>query len=145
VPLIDGTAERVKQHAFAENGFFAAVQVARWKLVVPHAALEHARDAEGEPVLGGFEPAPGEAPRLFDLVADPDERANLFAGESPEVRRLFAVLREHDARMPIALNAVVRSRRDRDRSQLMDELGYAGGVGAERDTGAGRMEAEDGR
>jgi arylsulfatase A-like enzyme len=125
VGLAHGRVESVREHAFAENGVYMALRDRRWKLVVAAAALEQ----------DDWRAAPGpgvHAAQLYDLERDPGETRNVL-GEAPlEAERLLAVLREWDARMPVPRSDVVESDRDLEaQAQLMDALGYGGGIGAE--------------
>jgi arylsulfatase A-like enzyme len=122
LPLVRGEVPRAKEFAFSESGTTLAVQDERWKLVV---SREHLELEPGDPRWGE-----GRAPELFDLAADPGEHANVFAERPEEVARLVAELREWDARLPIPLEAVLRSHRDEE-ALLLDTLGYTDGIGGE--------------
>jgi arylsulfatase A-like enzyme len=126
VPLVRGEVERVRELSFAESGPSLAVQDAGWKLVVSKDCLELA------PGDAGWEKA-DRAPQLYDLAADPGETTNLFGGDDPrtpgEVARLLAALRAWDASLPIPREANVSSHRDLETEQLLDGLGYVGGIG----------------
>lgn len=125
VDLAHGRVESVREHAFAENGVYMALRDRRWKLVVAAAALEQ----------DDWRAAPGpgvHAAQLYDLASDPGETRNVLAEAPLEAERLLAVLRAWDARMPVPRSDVVESDRDLEaQAQLMDALGYGGGIGAE--------------
>lgn len=126
VDLSHGRTPHVREHAFAENGVYMAVRDARWKLVVSAAALD----------LDDWRaaPEPGvRAAELFDLQADPGEMHNALGDAPTEALRLLAVLREWDAQLPVPRSDVMLSDRDIEASaNLIRNLGYADGVGAER-------------
>lgn len=125
VDLAHGRVESVREHAFAENGVYMALRDRRWKLVVAAAALEQ----------DDWRTAPGpgvHAAQLYDLESDPGETRNVLSEAPLEAERLLAVLRAWDARMPVPRSDVVESDRDLEaQAQLMDALGYGGGIGAE--------------
>lgn len=125
VDLAHGRVERVREHAFAENGVYMAVRDLRWKLVVAGEALD----------LGDWRAAPKPGVRgaeLFDLEQDPGELRNVLADSPLEAERLLAVLRAWDASMPVPRSDLVESDRDLEaQAQLMNALGYGGGIGAE--------------
>lgn len=125
VDLAHGRVESVREHAFAENGVYMALRDRRWKLVVAAAALEQ----------DDWRTAPGpgvHAAQLYDLASDPGETRNVLSEAPLEAERLLAVLRAWDARMPVPRSDVVESDRDLEaQAQLMDALGYGGGIGAE--------------
>ena len=125
VDLAHGRVERVREHAFAENGVYMAVRDARWKLVVAAAALD-LEDWRAAPEPGV------RAAELFDLQQDPGELSNALQAAPLEAERLLAVLRDWDAQMPVPRSDVVISDRDREaQANLIRSLGYGGGVGAE--------------
>jgi arylsulfatase A-like enzyme len=122
VPLIRGEVERVKEFSFAENGLFASVQDDAWKLVLPAAALGAAATNEEAAA-----PAEGE---LYHLAQDPGETRNVLAEEPEQARRLFAVLSEWSASMPIPRYEMSASERDLESQELWRKLGYTESTGA---------------
>lgn len=125
VDLAHGRVERVREHAFAENGVYMAVRDARWKLVLAADALDR-EDWRAAPEPGV------RAAELFDLQEDPDELHNALGDAPLEAERLLAVLREWDARMPVPRSDVVVSDRDIEAQRhLLNQTGYGGGINAE--------------
>jgi arylsulfatase len=125
VDLAHGRVASVREHAFAENGVYMAVRDRRWKLVLSAAALDLPDwRATPEPGVRGAE--------LFDLERDPGELHNALQAAPAEAERLLAVLREWDAQLPVPRSDVVLSDRDLEaQANLIRNLGYADGVGAE--------------
>jgi arylsulfatase A-like enzyme len=123
MPLLRGEVERVKPHAYAENGVYLAVRDERYKLILAADALE-AEDWRAAPRAGV------QAARLYDLQADPGESANALEQLPDEAARLLEVLRAFDASMPVPRSEVVQSQRDIEAQRLrLQQLGYADGVG----------------
>jgi arylsulfatase A-like enzyme len=127
VPLARGEKDGVRLHSFAENGFHIAVQDGRRKLVVRRETLTE---------TGGWDEAKAgkpEWPQLIDLEEDPGERFNRFSREPEEAERLFAVLRDWNERLPIAVHEVLRSHRDlENQKRIFDTLGYTeSGIGVQ--------------
>ena len=122
LPLIRGDADEVRPYGFSENGRFLSISDGAHKLVV---ALDQLDPEVWEQAVAGAATPP---PRLFDLQSDPYEQANRWGDpELDEVRdRLVEELRLYDARMPIARNQIVRSHRDEESENLLNNLGYAG-------------------
>jgi len=114
----EGSDEAEERYTFAENNLFVSVQDRRYKLVVPRPIL-----AVADP--GALLSTDGWV-RFFDLEEDPDEGRDLYAEASPEMLRLWAVLRRWDASMP----RPEYTKTDRDEEQLrwLAALGYAGGI-----------------
>ncbi|MGD2018160.1 MAG: sulfatase-like hydrolase/transferase [Planctomycetota bacterium] len=127
VPLVHGEAPPPREVAFAENGRFMSAQSARWKLIVRR---ELVREGTVASLL-----REDEAPRLFDLEADPAELVNRFRAGDEEAlaaaERLLDALRAHSARLPIREDQVLRGARDLRAEGLFKSLGYGGGVGAD--------------
>lgn len=125
VPLMRGEVDSVKDHVFAENGLYTSVSDGKWKLIVDPGLLEEGAFeflAEGWPGTRGGDFLPS---RLFDLEHDRGEYANLFEPDHPEARRLIAVLRDFDQRMPTPHSEIVKSARDiNSTSNLLNSLGY---------------------
>ena len=117
VPLINGEVREVKPLSFAENGAYLSVQDARWKLVVPEAAL--APEVWARMLTGDGEPA-----QLYDLTADPDEHANVLKRHPAEGERLLEQLRAWDQSMPRGREVIDRSIRDEDFTKRLQSLGY---------------------
>ena len=128
VPLIRGEAETVRRHTIAENNFFRSIQDGEFKLITRFAALE---DGAWEKIVAGDL----EKPRLFDLVKDPDETANVFDEELEKAHELWLALKEWSDSMPIGDHLRVLSDRDRENEfQIranLEKLGYGGGVGVD--------------
>lgn len=110
--------EAPDRYTFAENNLFVSVQDRRYKLVVPRTLLE-ANDPGELLVTDGWV-------RFFDLEEDPEEARDRYAEESPEMLRLWTVLREWDATMPRP--EYIRTDRDEEQLRWLAALGYAGGI-----------------
>lgn len=147
VPLIRGEVDAVRPHTFAENGRYRAVQDGRYKLIVRHAQLD---EAGWEAMLAT--PADQrhlhtEAPRFFDLEADPDELENLFEAaydaHAARIDALRRALREWSDSLPIRTDQVIRSDRDLEaEAARMRALGYGDGFEID-ESGAANDGGED--
>lgn len=124
VPLARGEIDRVREFSFAENMFYASIQDARWKMLVPFELIERddwatARASNRLSVV------------LLDLVNDPAEQKNVVAEHVDEATRLHGALRAWFKTMPAV--RIEYSDRDHEQMQiLLDKLGYTGsgtGVG----------------
>jgi arylsulfatase A-like enzyme len=119
VPLARGEVERVREFSFAENTWFASIQDARWKMLVPFELIESddwaTRRAANK--LGVV---------LLDLANDPAEQKNVLAAHLDEARRLHAALRAWFATMP-AVRIEYSDRDQEEMQRLLDSLGYTGG------------------
>ncbi|MFT5283975.1 MAG: arylsulfatase [Planctomycetota bacterium] len=124
MPLIRGETNVLREFSFAESGSALAIQDLRWKLVVSRECLDFTPDDRRWQ-------KPSRDPQLFDLVNDPDEMNNLFTPLHDEVLRLMGELRKWDESLPIPRSAVAASRRDLEAEELLDSLGYTGGIGGE--------------
>ncbi len=124
LPLVRGELEELRQYVFAESGSALAIQDRATKLVISRECLEL------EPGDPGWDEARRD-PELYDLAADPDETVNLFGERVEDTRRLLGALREWDATLPIPREDVISSHRDLEAQELMDSLGYVGGIGDE--------------
>jgi arylsulfatase A-like enzyme len=131
VPLVRGELASVREYSFAENGPFLSIRGDGWKLVVRRPALE---DGGWEKALSG---EIGQS-QLYDLRNDPDEKTNVFAGESERAHALYDQLLEWSRSMPIPVYSVEESARDIEDQEVMKQLGYGGDIGtdAEEDGGA---------
>ena len=66
-------------------------------------------------------------PRLYDLENDRDEKFNLIRKAPEQAQRLFAVIRDWNAKLPIPAESLILSPRDVENNQhLFDSLGYVG-------------------
>lgn len=132
LPLIRGEVARVREHSFAENGSYSAVQDSRFKLVVRRRFL-NAKSWDDALLSwrGAFEG--GEhVPRLYDLVNDPDELTDVVKKHPDEALRLYEVLYRWSSSLPIPLESSVKSDRDWRNEELrrrMEQLGYVDGAG----------------
>ena len=126
-PLVRGDAASIREYSFAENGLEMAVQDGQWKLIVPAVALE-------KETLASLKLNKVVRPRLFHLATDAGELHDVIDGEPAQAERLFAPLKDWDARMPIPRTDIVKSALDRRQLQLeLRRLGYADGVGQDVD------------
>lgn len=121
LPLARGQIDRVREFSFAENGRFASIQDADFKLIVRWAALE----------ADGWEEAARdpEAMRLFDIATDPGETRNVFSTRRHKAEELYHHLRAWSDAMPIG-DHMLESERDARTEEILEQLGYGGGVGA---------------
>lgn len=132
LPLIRGEVARVREHSFAENGSYSAVQDGRFKLVVRRRFLNA---KSWEDALASWNNAfeKGEyVPRLYDLQADPAEALDVVKSHQGEALRLFEVLYRWSSSLPIPLERNIKSPRDLRNEELMLKLGYTeGGTGGD--------------
>ena len=121
LPWIAGREGAVRPFTFAESAASLAVQDLASKLIVP-------RPPPGESLPAASELfAPGTDARFHDLASDPGELENLAAQAGPEARRLLEALAAWDAALPEAEFEIERDSRHLDRTELLRQLGYAGG------------------
>ncbi len=117
MPLVRREAADVRAFSFAENGRFASVQDARWKLVAPAKFTEPADDATQDLSKCW----------LVDLQADPNEMHNAAAEHPDEVKRLLDALQAWSKTMPIRHADEVLSQREIDeQNRLLHTFGYVG-------------------
>lgn len=118
-PLARGEIERVREYSFAENMWFASIQDARWKMLVPFELIDAddwaTRRASNK--LGVV---------LLDLANDPAEQRNVVDAHPAEAQRLHAALRAWFATMP-AIRIELTDRDQEEMQRLLDGLGYTGG------------------
>jgi arylsulfatase A-like enzyme len=122
LPLVRGEVPFAREFSIAENAVYVSAQDRRWKVVVPHAALESpeawSRSLEGK----------AESPRLYDLERDPEERFNLYRKEPEAASRLFEKIRTWNLSLPIPADVLLESPRDIvNQKRLFERLGYTGG------------------
>jgi arylsulfatase A-like enzyme len=117
MPLVKNQVQELREFSFAENGRFASVQDARWKLVAPAGFTEPADDATQD-ISKCW---------LVDLVRDPGELHNAGAEHPEEVKRLLAALQTWSGTMPIRhADEVLSPREVEAMKRAMSATGYGG-------------------
>ncbi|MCB9904171.1 MAG: sulfatase [Planctomycetes bacterium] len=120
VPLIEGSAERLREYSFAENPQFLSIFDGRWRLVVERKALLLADQRAAVFADGAYT-------RLFDLRTDPGETKNRFREEPAEADRLLNALLSWNQGMPLAISVMEMDARSREQAEVLNKLGYTGG------------------
>ena len=127
-PLIEGRTSKVRDYSFAENGRYRSIQSLDEKLIVRRHLLDE--DAPWEQSLNGAGSDPSvEAPRYFDLRADPGETSEALGEHRQAAGALFQELKKWSDRMPIGDHLLRESARDLRSEEVLGHLGYAGGIG----------------
>jgi arylsulfatase A-like enzyme len=119
MPLVRGEATSVREHSFAENAYFQAVQDGRHKLLVDARAWQEPTLVAARAVKERF------LPRCYDLQLDPEERSNVLEAHPQQAEALFQALRRWNEGLPV--RRMEESHRDLEMKARFQLLGYTGG------------------
>lgn len=113
----------IREHSFAENALYSAVQDLEWKLIVPRNPPHDLLSPE-RPIEDVLDPA--HPVQLYHLASDPHETTNrIREPESAEVAlRLQRALRAWSDALPIPESEVFLTARDHEHERLLRSLGY---------------------